>query len=72
MVIVLKVGQRVRVWVQGQSSPEEVEILELDVNGFPSHVEGIRDGQRHRYRRSRLMFWLMVHDGMMDGPAAAS
>lgn len=70
MIVSIKVGQRVRVWVQGQPGPEEVEVLELDANGFPSHVEGHReghrDGQRHRYRRSRLMFWLMVHDGMTD------
>ena len=64
MTITIKIGQRVRVWAQGQPAPEEAEVLALDARGFPSDVEVKRGGERHRYRRTRVMFWLLVHDDM--------
>lgn len=59
LTIEIAVGDRVKIWVQGQPAPVWVEVLELDGCGFPTKCRSQGD-RRETFSRSRVSYALMV------------
>lgn len=62
MRVDISIGSRVRLWVQGRTSPELVEVLALDEHGFPSRV---RPDKGPVLSRARVGWSLLVEDSMV-------
>lgn len=59
LTIEIKIGDRVKIWVQGQPAPVWVEVLEQDEKGFPTKCRS--EGERREtFARSRVNYALMV------------
>jgi hypothetical protein len=59
VIVNIRIGERIKVLVQGQPAPLWVEVIDLDADGFP-HVVKECTGQRRRFSRSRVEFSVLV------------
>jgi len=60
VIVNIRIGDRIKVLVQGQPEPLWVEVIDLDADGFPHVVKECTGQQRRRFSRSRVEFAVLV------------